>query len=100
MEGSRTIPSGEKRISTTKKRYEMRKVLVWSVTIVAGVDLVREATEDFQERQKEEVSANLIKMSKLLSEGYMISHSTPVRTDGWCGVQYLLIKELRHEQKR
>lgn len=76
------------------------KVISASITIISGYGLSAIVERERGDKLIEEKHKNLAEMSKLLSNGFHIMSSVAVRTDDWCGVQYLLLKEDHSIHKR
>ena len=76
----------------------MAELKVDSITIVAGAGLLDgeyegDRVHEFQEKLHETNATNLQKLESLLRNGFHIVCNTPIQAEGWCGVQYLLVKE-------
>ena len=81
----------------------MAELKVDSITIVAGAGLLNgeyegDSVHEFQEKLHETNATNLQKLESLLRNGFHIVCNTPVQAEGWCGVQYLLVKEAEPEK--
>jgi len=68
------------------------------ITLFAGIGLIdgeydNPLLQDFRDELISQNREDTQKFSRLLTEGYQIVCHTPVRAEGWCGVQYLLVKE-------
>ena len=83
----------------------MTELKVDSITIAAGAGLLDGEYEgdnvhEFQEKLKETNDTNLQKLESLLRNGFHIVCNTPIQAEGWCGVQYLLVRETDPKKMR
>ena len=83
----------------------MAELKVDSITIASGAGLrdngyrcEGDDIHNFQEKLRETNATNLQKLESLLRNGFHIVCNTPIQAEGWCGVQYLLVKEAEPEK--